>query len=317
MGRPADANVAEDRERAGERVALRAVMRTRSNALYFHPNLLGITQVAAAGDEDVRVRVGGEPLGSDARPLSLCAMVTLVDVALTAAMRVRISPGALVATASLSLQLASHGVAAPIDAAARAFPVANSEGIATCILERDGRRLGQAMGHFLAQRESLGSANLLLPSDHQADADLDEMIARAELSATERAAVDDVVAATQRALTAGKAHSDELLRLNWRTGETGVARARMEPSAALANRFGNIHGAALYAAGASVAASSLGVPSAFVAGHALFLGPAKGPVDIEASVIRRGRTLASVEARLRSGAEQIMVAHYEFRVMSA
>jgi acyl-CoA thioesterase len=121
-----------------------------------------------------------------------------------------------------------------------------------------------------------------------------------ELTEREAAAVAATRAAGQRAVQTDTSVSEQLLPIVWEPGLKARARGSLPIGPELGNRVGAIQGGALYAAAAAAASTALADPSAMlVEGTYQFIRPAFGQTLLaEATVLRRGSSVAYAEARL-------------------
>ena len=101
-----------------EQRALRAIARTRALGLHFYGHFLGIDGPPPATPGHARLTLEGEPAGVGRAAPSVSALATLADLTLGSAVRSRLEPGTLLATATLSLQLLTLDTPGPIQAEA-------------------------------------------------------------------------------------------------------------------------------------------------------------------------------------------------------
>ncbi|MDP9397301.1 MAG: hypothetical protein M3P96_05525, partial [Actinomycetota bacterium] len=187
--------------------ALTAVGRTRALGLHFYGHLLGVAgEPPAAGRALLRLDAWDppdDPDMSDVRP-STGALATLADLALGAAIRTHVEPGALLATATLSLQLA---VGAALDqprgelsAEAVALPVTAGQGTAHAVLRAGATPIGSAQAWFIAVAPAAGrppTMPSLMPWEHH-DPPPVRVPPPGELDEREASAVRAAVAAGRR-----------------------------------------------------------------------------------------------------------------------
>lgn len=278
--------------------ALVAVGRTRALGLHFYGHFIGISGERPS-DGRAQLRLDGEVPTVGAEAVSPVALATVADLALGAAVRTRMKPGVRLGTVTLSVHHPPGAVVGPLDAAATVHQVADGHGTAHCSILAAGDTVAQAQGWFAALPPPPGAELPALPWEHAeqlaigvpSPAELDDAEARAVAAARDAGA---------RARARGTAVSQEMLAFAWRDAAEGRAAGTLPIGPELANRVGHIQGGALYGAALLAAAEALGVPGATLAdGHYQFLRPADGAtLGAEAEVVRRGRSVAFVHARL-------------------
>jgi acyl-coenzyme A thioesterase PaaI-like protein len=216
--------------------ARQALADTRAGG-FFYAHLAGVRGfVPEAGRAEVTVRDDGSA--------AMMPLATVADVALGTALRSRLTPGRLLVTTMLTLSL-TRRPRGLLTAVGHAVHLAPGSGVATCLLDDDTGRCGVATGSFLAPAG--GSGYAVTPWEHDAPPPPRPVEHLGEPTAAEAAALQDVVAAAQRARESGTALSDELLALSDSevSGDACVVACRA--GAALANRAGTVHGGALTA----------------------------------------------------------------------
>src|SRR5438105_7552502 len=131
-----------------EQRSLRAIARTRALGLHFYGHFLGIDgPLPTPGD--ARLTLEGEPAGVGQGAPSISALATLADLTLGSAVRSRLTPGTLLATATLSLQLLTLDAPGPIRAEASAPVQADaSQGLARGALLGPHGPIGHAQAWF-------------------------------------------------------------------------------------------------------------------------------------------------------------------------
>lgn len=278
--------------------ALRAVARTRALGLHFYGHFIGVTGRPPAGGH-ARLEAAAEPLGVGSDAMSPLSLATLADLALGAAIRSRVAPGARLATVTLALQHTRAPSQGPLVADARAMHVADGQGVAHCRLEAGGVLVGQAQGWFSALPTPPGTSLGLMPWEHEPPPPV-PILDAADLTEVEAAAVRAAEEAGERAARAGTAVSQELLAFVWQPGLDGRSRGVLAIGPELGNRVGHVQGGALYAAAAEAALRAAGAPDAALAdGYVQFLRPGDGASLVaEGAILRQGRRVAFAEARI-------------------
>ena len=296
--------------------ALAAVGRTRALGMHFYGHFIGLSGTGAppAGGAAC-VRLEGEPPGVGASAVSPVALATVADMAMGAAIRSRIEPGARLGTITLSLHHPADAVVGPVDADAVVLEVAGGHGAARCSIVAAGRAVAQAQGWFAALPPTPGAELRPLPWERR---ELPPVVVPRpeELAEQEAAAVAAARAAGERAQARGTAVSQEIVSIAWDEPDDGRASGTLPIGPELANRARHVQGGALYGAAALVARRALGTPDAILAdGHYQFLRPADGAVlRMEASLVRRGRSVAFVEARLDVDDVVVGIGLFSFRL---
>jgi acyl-coenzyme A thioesterase PaaI-like protein len=136
-----------------------------------------------------------------------------------------------------------------------------------------------------------------------------------ELEPAEAQFLATVRAAHARAQAAGTAVEDELLHFTWHPSNPDRAHGELTIGPELGNRVGHLQGGALYATGARVASQALDDGGwALAEGSYQFLRPGDGHrLIVRAEVLRRGRTVAFVQAYLSVDEVLIGAGMYTFR----
>ena len=293
--------------------ALAAVGRTRALGMHFYGHFIGITGDVPA-DGRARLRLAGEPDGVGAAAVSPVALATVADLALGAAIRSRLEPGARLGTVTLSVHHPGSPVPGPLEAVATALEVVASHGTVRCSIVAAGRAVAQAQGWFAALPPPPGAELRPLPWERAEPPQID-VPSPSELDEQEATAVAAARAAGPRAGGRGTAVSQEILALAWDAPPAGRSRGTLRIGPELANRVGHIQGGALYGAAALAAAQALDAPGAVLAdGHYQFLRPADGSIlTAEGNAVRRGRSVAFVEAGLHVDDALVGVGLFSFR----
>lgn len=294
--------------------ALLAVGRTRTLGLHFYGNFVGLGG-APAPLGTTHLSVDGEPPGIGAPGVSAVALATAADLAVGSAIRSYVGVGARMATATLSIQHPIEPVEGPVAALGEAEAASGEQRIGRAVLVGpDGRPVGYAQGWFAALPPPTGWVQRPLPWEYDVLPPI-SVPTLAELDEPEARAVASALAAGQRARERGTSISEELLHFRWEDAAEGRASGELTNGPELANRVGHIQGGALYGAAAIVAAQALGAPlSALVDGHYQFLRIADGALlHGEATVLRRGRLAAFVEARLSVDGKAVGYGLFSFR----
>jgi acyl-coenzyme A thioesterase PaaI-like protein len=266
--------------------------------MHFYGHFVGIAGGWAEGGRS-HLRLEGEPAGVGSPDVSTVALATLADLALGAAIRSWLDKGARLGTVTFTVQHPAAPVQGPLVADGRALFVADGRGAAQCSVSTPDGAVAQAQGWFSALPAPDGRALGVLPWERGEQSpvpppsldDLDEREARAVSAAR---------AAGQRAAMHGTAVSHELLAFDWDAASDGRALGKLAIGPELSNRVGHLQGGVLYGAAAVAAARAAGLPpSAILDGHYQFLRPGDGEcLTAEATVARRGRSVAFVESRL-------------------
>ena len=296
--------------------ALAAVGRTRALGMHFYGHFVGLSGAGAppAGGA-ARLRLEGEPPGVGASAVSPVALATVADMAMGAAIRSRLEPGARLGTVTLSVHHPATAVAGPLDADAVVLEVAADHGAARCSIVAAGRAVAQAQGWFAALPPPPDADMRLLPWERRK---LPPIVVPSldELNEQEAAAIRAARAAGERAAARGTAVSQEILAIAWDESADDRSSGTLPIGPELANRARHVQGGALYGAAALAAAQALGAPGAVLAdGHYQFLRPADGAVlTAEGSVLRRGRSVAFVEARLDVDGAAVGIGLFSFRL---
>jgi acyl-coenzyme A thioesterase PaaI-like protein len=293
--------------------ALLAVGRTRALGLHFYGNFVGIGGGAPVGT--ARLSIDGEPPGIGAPGVSAVALATVADLAIGSAIRSHLEKGARMATATLAIQHPVEPVPGPVVGFGQAEDATGEQRSGRCLLSGpDGRPVGYAQGWFAALPPPEGWVQRPLPWEHDTPPPI-AVPTLAELDEDEAAAVAAARAAGDRARARGTSISEELLNFRWQPTGQGHASGEFSNGPELANRVGHIQGGALYGAAAIVAARALGDPLAMlVDGSYQFLRIADGALlHGEATVLRRGRLAAFVEARLSVDGTLVGVGLFSFR----
>ncbi|MCC6174240.1 MAG: hypothetical protein IT305_02955 [Chloroflexi bacterium] len=298
--------------------ALRAVGRTRALGLHFYGHFIGM---GLPGDDHAtngaaRLSLEGEPDGVGAAHVSPVAVATLADLALGAAVRSLVAPGARLGTATLAIQHPDVPIRGPVFAEAGAHPVAGDQKNVRCsLVTPTGRIVGYAQGWFAALPSPHGRPLGLMPWERRETVPV-AVPALADLDEREAAAVAAARAAGERAQRRGTAVSEEMLHFEWQPSDGGRSHGTLAIGPEIGNRVGHIQGGALYGAAALAATRALGVPSlALVDGAYQFLRPADGATLIgEGTVLRRGRSAAFVEARLSVDERLVGTGLFSFRL---
>jgi acyl-coenzyme A thioesterase PaaI-like protein len=294
--------------------ALLAVGRTRALGLHFYGNFVGIGGGPAPLGTS-RLSVDGEPPGIGAPGVSAVALATVADLAIGSAIRSHLEIGARMATATLSIQHPSEPVSGPVVGLGEAEAATGEQQCGRCVLVGpDGRPIGYAQGWFAPLPPPPGWVQRPLPWEYD-ELPTISVPTLAELDESEAAAVASARAAGDRATRRGTSISEELLHFRWHPVPDGSASGELANGPELANRVGHIQGGALYGAAAIVAAQALGAPlSMLVDGHYQFLRIADGALlHGEATVLRRGRLAAFVEAKLSVDGKLVGVGLFSFR----
>ena len=278
--------------------ALRAVGLTRALGLHFHGHFVGIAGKPPV-DGVARLELEGEPPGVGTLAVSPVALVTVADLAIGAAIRSRLWPGARLGTATLSVQHPVGDVAGPLVADATTLWVRDNQGTGRCTVSAAGEPVAQAQGWFAALPAPRERDIGLMPWEY-AEPPAVEPPRLEDLDEREAAAVAAARAAGERAEARGTAVSEELLVFEWQESEDGRASGTLRIGPELGNRVGHVQGGALYGAAALAATQALGAADAVLSdGYYQFLRPADGSILVgEGAVVRRGRSAAFVESRL-------------------
>jgi acyl-coenzyme A thioesterase PaaI-like protein len=298
--------------------ALLAVGRTRTLGLHFYGNFVGIGGTPA-GLGTSRLSIDGEPPGIGAPGVSAVALATVADLAIGSAIRSHLEIGARMATATLSIQHPIEPVSGPVLGLGEAEAAAGDHLSGRVVLVGpDGRPVGYAQGWFAPLPPPPGWVQRPLPWEYDVLPPISVPIL-ADLDELEAAAVASARAAGERANERGTSISEELLNFRWDPADEqtadGHASGELTNGPELANRVGHIQGGALYGAAAIVAARALGAPlTRLVDGHYQFLRIADGALlHGEATVVRRGRLAAFVEARLSVDGKAVGFGLFSFR----
>ena len=294
--------------------ALLAVGRTRALGLHFYGHFIGLSGSLPTSGRS-RLRLEGEPPDVGAAAVSPVALAALADLAMSAAVRSLIDPGAWLATVTFSLQHPGAGVAGPLDADATAPPVVDGMGLARCSIDAAGRAVGQAQAWFAAPPAPLGAVLRLTPWE-RAEHPPVVVPTLGELAPDEAAAVAAARAAGERAAARGTAVSQEILAFEWGDCPAGRSSGMLRIGPELGNRVGHVQGGALYGAAALAAIRALDERDAvLVDGHYQYLRPAdRSTLLADGEVLRRGRSVAFVEARLRTDAAELGRGLFSFRL---
>ncbi len=298
---PRPAASADDVARADELIlarSLAAVGRRRAMGMHFYGHFVGIAGGWADGGRS-QLRLEGEPAGVGSPDVSNVALATLADLALGAAIRSWLDKGARLGTVTFTVQHPAAPVQGPLIADGRALFIADGRGTAQCTLSTSDGPVAQAQGWFSALPAPEGRALGFLPWE-RAEQSTTPAPSFDELDDQEAQAVAAARAAGRRAAERGTAVSHELLAFDWGAGAEGRAHGTLTIGPELANRVGHLQGGVVYGAAALAAAQAVGrPPSAIVDGHYQFLRPGDGErLTAEATVARRGRSVAFVESRL-------------------
>jgi acyl-coenzyme A thioesterase PaaI-like protein len=305
--------------------ALRAVGRTRALGLHFYGHFVGIEGRVPA-DGRAHLRLEGEPTGVGAPDVSPVALATLADLALGSAIRSRLRPGIRLGTVTLAIQHPAEPVVGPLEADATAdataAPSARSGQAATGGIGSaggsilcSGRAVARAQGWFTALPAPPGRTLSLTPWE-RVDPPPVVVPTLEDLDERESAAVAAARAAGERAMAGGTAVSREILAFDWQIGPEGSVTGRLQVGPELDNRVGHVQGGALYGAATVAAREALASPTARLAdGYYQFLRPANGAIlAAEGRVVRRGRSVAFVEARLHADDTQVGAGLFSFRL---
>lgn len=278
--------------------ALLAVARTRARGLHFYGHFLGIGGTYPR-DGHAILGLVGEPSGIGSPVCSDVAVATLADLSLGAAIRSCLRPGERLGTVTLSIQHLAAGASGPLQAETDNVTLSQGHGSAHCTVTRGDAVIAHAQGRFAALPAPDDREWKLMPWEqepltHPAIPTLDE------LDPDEQRAVEASLRAGERAQQRGTAVSHEMLGFTWEDAGVGRSRGTLTIGPELSNRVGHVQGGALYGAAAVAAAQAVGDPSAELAdGHYQFLRPGDGhTLTTEATVTRRGRTIAYVESRV-------------------
>lgn len=295
--------------------ALRAIGRMRSHGLNFYGQFLGIK--GRAGDGTSNLEIPGEPPSVGAPEVSIPALAVLADLTLSASMRGFLDPGMRTVTVAMSIQHPHAGIAGPVTAEAAAVRAGEGFATASGTLVSSNWPIGRAEGLFALAEAPEGFSRGMSPWEERANPL--EPPTMEELTELEADAVNAAILAAQRAVEHGTAVSQELLPFAWQEREADHAAGTLQIGSALANRAGHIQGGLLYGAGALAATQALGVKEAVLGtGHYQFHRPADGgTLAAEATVLRRGKTVAFVEARIRVDEQVVGVGLYTFRLPGA
>jgi len=285
--------------------ALRAVARHRAMGLHFLGHYLGIEGL----DRDVRdgaddaaswlllaAREPGEQVDD-------VALGVFVDLAMGQAVRARLDRGMRLATSSLVLHRAPGPIERPVRARAEVDWLEDraSGGNAAVrfeVSDERGRLAATGSGSFVT-----------LPADDDTNVSIvdwsrgDEAtpLARQDLTPHEAAAV----AAVESAAPRGAETSDGLLDLTWSEVSQDTLSGELMVGPQHDNRVGDLQGGLVFGIGATAARRLCEGRRRIVDGQVLYLRPAgHGPLQITATLLRRGRRVSFVRVVLQSRGKQ-------------
>lgn len=298
--------------------ALAAIAGTRTRGMHFLGHFVGITgRPAPAGTARLTLAAPAGPAGTDGRErqLPLLAFSVFADLVLMSSIRSHVGAGARLGTVTLSIQHRRATVPGlPVLGVAQAPAPADGYGIAAGTFTCGGEVVGQAHASAMALPAPPGRTPQLLPWERDplppAPAPLP-----GDLEPDEALFLANVQKAQARAASAGTPVEDELLEFTWAPSHPEGVHGELAIGPELSNRVGHLQGGALYAVAARAAARALAGGNWDLAeGTYQFLRPGEGQVlTATASALRRGRSLAFVQARLSVDGVLIGAGSFAFR----